>query len=269
MNEHFDFSQSAIIKPPDPNKHNDKKYTKIIIDSRDRNKDNYPTANDYVIELPEVLDDVICGEIFLMDIPFTSYLINDYNNNYTLDGEVLFLENGDYSKSSFVSVFEQSLNTNANNKVFTVTYDSIKDNFTIECNSPFNIRFDNYLAIIIGFEIHRDYNVNDNEILRSTYRSNWNPNKYIVLNIQYMSINHSANSNIHKSTAVVYKNEMGINTRSAHTTIKKYFNPIIPRLTKLHVKLYDYYGNPYDCQNHDHRIDIVLESRKHTFKYTY
>jgi hypothetical protein len=262
----MDFANSDVIKPPDPYKHKEIKIKRVVIDSRDRDITQYPKPNDYVVVLDELIDDVVTGEIVLMDIPFSSYVININNNFFEADNEILYIETGDYSKTTLVNVLQNALNTNTKGKTYTVTYNTNKDNYTITCNQEFTIKFVNYLSEMVGFVKDIEYTGTE---LVSIYRSNFNVNKYIVLKIDYMTINFSSNSNIHKSSAVVYKNELSLNTKSNISILKKWFNPIIPKLYKLRIQLYDYYGNLYDFQNQNHRIDILFENRKHTLKYTF
>jgi hypothetical protein len=265
----FDYDNSHIIKPPVTKPSDEMKYTRTIICSKDRDKSLYPRANNYVVNLETEIDEVVTGEIILMDIPFTSYLINYNNSKVLLNNKPLYIEEGDYDKAGIASALQDCLNANADSLTFTVAYVDTKDNFLITCasGSDFTLQIDSYLCQILGFEQDLEYTSSSFK-LKSTYRCNLDVNKYIILYIDYMTINVSSTNNIHKSTAVVYKNEMSINTRSTITQIKKWFNPIIPRLQKIRVRMTDEYGNPYDFQNQDHRIDILYESRKRSIKYT-
>lgn len=265
----FDYENSSIIKPPVEKPTDVMRVTRTIICSKDRDKNLYPRPDKYVIDLETEIDEVITGEIILMDIPFTSYLINSNNSKIILNDTPLYIEEGDYDKLGIATALEDCLNTNTESLTFTVAYISHKDNFRITCitSTDFALKMDNYLSKILGFEQDVVYN-STSFILNSVYRCNLDVNKYIIMYIDYMTINVSSTNNMHKSAAVVYKNEMTINTRASTIPIKKWFNPIIPRLQKVRIRMTDLYGNPYDFQNHDHRIDILYESRKRSIKYT-
>lgn len=82
----FNFSNSAIIKPPtteERNQHNDNTLIQqklIMIDSRDRNVDLYPKNNEFIIELDEPINDVSELELVSANMPINSYNINEHNN---------------------------------------------------------------------------------------------------------------------------------------------------------------------------------------------
>jgi len=82
----FDFSNSAVIKPPtkeERNLHNNDSLIEqklIMIDSRDRNIDLYPKNNDFIIELDEPINDVSELELVSANMPINSYNINEHNN---------------------------------------------------------------------------------------------------------------------------------------------------------------------------------------------
>jgi hypothetical protein len=261
----FDYSSSHIIKPPEVKKDKDIKYTRTVISSRDRDIDRYPNPNNYVVDLQTEIDEVVAGEILLLDVPFSSYLINSNNDTIIVNDENLKIPHGNYSKDEFAKVLENTFNTTSD--IYTIQYVKAQDNFEIVSNmSEYTVKATSYLAQIIGFKENKLYS-STNRLLRSEYRCRFDVNKYIILTVDYMTINNSIDSNVHKSTAIVYENELQINTKALTIPIKKYFNPIVPRLRHVRIKLTDYYGNPYDFQNHDHRIDIMYESRKHSIKY--
>ena len=267
----FDYGSSHIIKPPEVKKEREIKYTKIVIDSRDRDIQKYPNQNNYVVELQTEIDEVISGEILLLDVPFSSYLINKNNDTIVVKLESLKIVHGNYSKDEFAKILQDTFNTNSVGDIYAVNYVKAQDNYEIVLtnytSSEFFIIVKSYLAKIIGFKEDKVYTSSNGGFLLSEFRSRFDVNKYIILTVDYMSINNSIDSNVHKSTAIIYENELQINTKALTTPIKKYFNPIVPRMQHVRIRLTDYYGNPYDFQNYDHRIDIMYESRKHSMKY--
>ena len=82
----FDFSNSAIIKPPTKEERNEYNNDSLIeqklimIDSRDRNVNLYPKNNDFIIELDEPINDVSELELVSANMPINSYNINEHNN---------------------------------------------------------------------------------------------------------------------------------------------------------------------------------------------
>lgn len=262
--KNFNFEETAIIKPPfEQLKNVPLKYTRVVIDSRDRDVKSYPNPNNYVIELENEIEDVITGEIIIIQAPLSSYLINNNNNTFKVNGSVIVLEQGDYDATTLMN----ELNIRLSPLSITVSYSQIKNKYTFtSATTDFTISFSNYLSKILGFQ-KNEYTSNDN-VLVPEYRVDFNVDKYIVLSIREMSINVSSNNNINKSTVIVSRGDSFLNSKANLTPIKKYFNPLIARLTKIHIKFKDYYGNDYDFQNQDHRIEIMYESKKQLNRYS-
>jgi hypothetical protein len=260
----FDFHSTSIIKPPfEQLKNMPLRYTRVTIDSRDRNQVAYPNPNDYVVEFEEI-EDVISAEVVILQVPFSSYLIHSYNNSFEVDGTKINLEPSQYTKTSIVD----ELNSKLMPVNIVVSYQNEKDSYSFTGNSNFTFKFTNHLAKMLGFgEIQATYQ-SLNNVLQPLFRANFDVDKYIVMVIDTMSINVSSNSVLNKSTVLVSRGDSLLNTKSATTPIKKYFNPTIGRLYKLRVRFTDYYGNPYDFQNQDHRFDIVYESKRQLNRYS-
>lgn len=265
----FDFSTTAIIKPPFEEAKNAQvgnMYTRVVIDSRDRDLILYPNPNKYVINLETDVLEVTTGEVIIKDIPMSMYLINVYNNTFTVilsSGTRIdaVLPQGNYTPTTMRTTLETVMGPN-----FSVLYDSFADKFIVQSNvSEFTISFEENkdLSLILGFNV---VNTSVNKTIVAPFRVNFAVNKYIVMRIGQFTINNSSNPVLHKSTALISDTDVKI-LRSIQP-IKKYFNPPIARLVKLDISFTDYYGNPYDFQNQDHRLEVMLESRKNLTKYT-
>ena len=279
----FDFSTSMVIKPPFEQATNDQggpKYTRIVIDSRDRDTSIYPNSNNYVVDLETEVLEVTSGEVIIKDISMSMYTINSYNDTLLLsilgNDNVVKLPNGDYVASSFAPVLADALNASLpESHPFTVTHNVSKDTYTISCTSlsagDFSLDFENVqlkqsnIALILGFVPGTVYTSVDN-VLTAPFRTNFDADRYAVMRIDQFTVNNSATSTLHKSTALIGK----VDVLSLRTIIpiKKYFNPPIARMFKLAISFTDYYGNPYEFNNKDHRLEIMLESKRHHSKYT-
>lgn len=288
----FDFAKTAVIKPPFEdfkNREVKNKQTRFVIDSRDRDDSLFPEPNSYEIKLDEDIEDVTSAEIILADIPFSSYIVN--NNNNTLHVKIgttthaVSVEVGDYTPSELAAAFTLSLNSTITTGTFNVVYVSIKDNFTISSSVDFTLELSDStmskgsyanksIGKVLGFRPETVPSVvgaaepttMHTYFARATFRKDFNTNKYIILHIDQMNVNHSTNTVTNKSLALVQKQYTTLNLFSP-LMIKKNFNPPIGRLTKLKLLFKDYYGNLYDFQNQDHRIEIMFESNKHLRKY--
>ena len=275
-----DFYNNAVIEPPKEFMfyENNKKYTRIVIDSKDRDQNQYENPNDYTIVLDDDINDVVSAQLVSADVPFTSYMINEnFNKLYvTIGGNTytIILTIGDYTTSTLASHMESMLNALLAGN-FSVSYDSIKDNFRFRSKVVFSLVFQgvtNPLNSLLGFKQQTYTSTVSSEqdafvnVIQSPYRKNTDYNKYIYLVIEQFDLNKGNAKPINKSYAALTEQytQLSINDRPK---IVKYFSPSIPRLSKLKISFYDRYGNKYDFQNQDHRLEFIFTSFKQKSKY--
>lgn len=279
INQH-DFFNKAVIEPPKEFLYyeNNKKYTRIVIDSKDRVQSNYQNPNEYTITFDDDINDVVSAQLISADVPFASYLINDNFKNIfiTIDDTTtgITLTVGDYTPSSLASHIQAKFNEFSSNN-FSVSYDSVKDNFRFRSKVEFSLVFNNVsnpLNSLLGFKqqtysssvsVEEDAYVN---VIQSPYRKNFDYNKYIYLAIEQFDLNKGNAKPINKSYAALTEQytQLSINDKPK---IIKFFSPTIPRLSKLSITFYDRYGNKYDFQNQDHRLEFLFTSFKQKTKY--
>lgn len=279
INQH-DFLDKAVIQPPKEFLYyeNNKKYTRIVIDSKDRNQLQYENPNNYTIVFDDDINDVVSAQLISADVPFTTYIINDYFKTLyvTMSGTTtpITLTTGDYTATTLASHIQDKLNAYSESN-FSVAYDSVKDNFIFGSKVEFSLVFDgitNPLNSLLGFkkttyqssllsDMHPYHNV-----IQSPYRKNFDYNKYIYLVIDQFDLNKGNAKPINKSYAALTEQytQLSINDKPK---IVKYFSPTIPRLSKLNISFYDRYGNKYDFQNQDHRLEFLFTSFKQKSKY--
>jgi hypothetical protein len=292
----FDFSKTAVIKPPFQelqNKEITRKFTRFVIDSRDRNMDLYPSPSQYEIELDDDIEEVTSAEIVLVDMPFPSYLINEHNNlmRVTVANVVhnIRVDVGDYNETALANALSSSLNAVSTGALFEIVYNPIKDNYNIWSNVEVTLTFQaprqgvkpaQYLADTIGKVLGFSPKIYTSTsglgtsptngyayVIKAEYRKNFTDHRYVVLHMDQMNVNRSSNNVIMKSFALVHPRITNISYLSTMNRLTKTFNPPIARLYKLRLTFRDYYGNIYDFQNQDHRIEIMFESRKHIQRY--
>ena len=283
----FEYSNTTVIKPPfdqSLNKENNIKYTRVVIDSRDRTLAVFPNPSQYDITLEDDIDEVTAADIQVVDMPFSSYIININNNRlHVMVGGWLYdaiVETGNYTPVQLAVALNVAL-TSLGVGIFEVAYVPVKDAFQIYSSVSFMIfcKGSEYRNLTIGKVLGfgpKDYESATctpygssllTNVVECEFRCNLDEHKYIVLHVEQMSLNHSPNTVLHKSLALVSKQYSTLNYVTMNP-IRKTFNPPIARLAKIRITLKDYYGNLYDFQNHDHRIEILFESRKHISKYT-
>lgn len=275
-----DFINKAVIQPPKEFLYyeNNKKYTRIVIDSKDRNQLQYQNPNEYTIVFDDDINDVVSAQLISADVPFATYLINDnFKNIYiTISGTTteISLTPGDYTATSLASHIQDKLNAFSSNN-FSVAYDNVKDNYRFRSKVAFSLVFNdvaNPLNSLLGFKQTTYASSVSSEIdayvnvIQSPYRKNFDYNKYIYLVIDQFDLNKGNAKPINKSYAALTEQytQLSINDKPK---IVKYFSPTIPRLSKLSVSFYDRYGNKYDFQNQDHRLEFLFTSFKQKSKY--
>lgn len=288
-----DYYQSAVIRPPKDFKffEADTRHTRIIVDSRIRDKSLFPNPNNYEIPLEDDINDVREARLVSMEIPMPMYLINPHFNKLyfriaSID-YVATVPSGDYSAVELAAAIEAAMNELVPTVVvgdFKVTYNARLDNFEIRCESAFTLLFGetvssawiekpNALSMLLGFSAHKNYysevdaaDASFPNLVRSEYRRNFEYNNYLIMDIDQFDVLKSVDRDLNKSFAVIPKDYSLLNIADEASIIKT-FSPPIGRLAKLRIKFYDRFGNPYDFQNMDHRFELIVTSFKQRRKY--
>jgi hypothetical protein len=278
-----EFYKKSLINPPKDNAvpifGNDTTMTRIVVDSRVRNVDLYPNQNNYEIQFEDDVNDVKSAKLVYADIPMPQYMINSNFNkihfkistiNYTAT-----LPTGDYTPETLATAMTAAMNAIVA-ATFNVTYDIILDNFNFNANSVFEMIFINIknpLSYLLGFSHKSNYNsITDSatpsypNLVKSQYRRNFNYNNYLIMDIEQFDLLKSIDRDLNKTFAIIPTNYNKLNICDK-LDIVKHFSPPIGRLTKLRIKIYDRFGNPYDFQNMDHHFEIILTGFKQRRKY--
>ena len=86
------------------------------------------------------------------------------------------------------------------------------------------------------------------------------------MNIESFDVNKSNSNTLHRTTAILGEPYVRLSLADIPNVVKR-FSPTIPRLARIKVTFTDRFGNLYDFQNIDHRVDIVFTSFKQKRKY--
>lgn len=278
-----DFYRNAVIEPPKEYMfyENNKKYTRIVIDSKDRNASLFPSPNDYEIVLDDDINDVVSAQLVSADVPFSSYMINAYFNTlYIVISGVTYnvtLTTGDYTNPSDLAAHIQArINSTTSSTNFAVSYDTVKDNFKFRSKVVFTVAFAgkvNALNMLLGFAKSDYVSTIDSEavdayanVVQGPFRKDFAFNRYIYLAIEQFDLNKGNAKPINKSFAALTQQYTSL-SMSDRPKIIKYFSPTIPRFSKLRICFYDRFGNKYDFQNQDHRLEFLFTSFKQLGKY--
>lgn len=264
---------SAVIPPP-PTDYDEKRYTRVVIDSKDRDLTTYPSPTKYAIPLHDDIEDVVNAQLVSSDIPLSGYIVNAFHNtipfkigttNYTA-----ILDVGDYTASELAAEIQAKMNAAAGSSVFTVTHSTKTGKLIFTHSSTnfslmFNTTNANSMSRILGFLPNKTYNSASNTITAPA-KLNLNYFRYVVMSIDQFTNNHSVSSVLNKSFAIIFDSQSQINTNDPRNIIKT-FTPPISRLSRLIVSFEDRDGNPYDFNGVDHTFEIVFTSYKQKRKY--
>jgi len=274
-----DFYKKAVIKFPEDYVDEETKYTRVVVDSRVRDKTLFPNPNYYDVPFEDDINDVKTAKLIYIDIPMSLYLINaNFNTiyfNINSNSYMATIPNGNYTATELATIITSQMNATVSAAsvatTFTVSYIPRLDNFTFESDRlAFSLLFagkPRNLAILLGFsDMKTQYTSDTNREISSEFRKNFNYNNYIIMDIEQFDMLKSIDRDLNKSFAMIPNSSTNLNIID-ELNIIKHFSPSIPRLNKLRVRLYDRFGNPYDCQNMDHRFEIVFTSFKQKRKY--
>ncbi len=263
------FIEHSIIPPPSIKSKIKQKTDsfKVIIDSRDRDFSIYPNASKYTIQLNESINDVVSIQLSDYNIPFSKTLINDTNNtlNYSTNNGTnwyqIYLTNGNYTGTQLAAELTAKLVTNVN-YLTSITFSSITQKFTFTApNNNFVLRFinsindKNNLYSILGFSTI-DYT--SSPTIVSPNIVNLDKDSYIIMKLENAITNISNNDTINKSFAVIK------DTILSDELIKKDFNPPMNNFSKFIIEFNDYYGNLYQFNGKEHRLEFIIETLSKT-----
>jgi hypothetical protein len=275
INSHY--IKNAIIPPPEtPGEI--VKFTRIVIDSKDRDKNLYPFANKYEMKLANEVTDVMSAKLLSADVPLAMYMINDYFNtlNIVYNGTdyTVVLDNGNYTDTGLATMMTTRLNAIVGSNTFSVSFNTNTDNYTFAAAQAFSMTFGaskNSLDALLGFA-KQQYTSGATgsapyaNVIKSVYRKNFNYNNYAIMYIDQFDTYQSPSTQLDRSFAIIPAIYQQLNF-SDQPELKKTFSPPIPRFTRLFIRFYDRYGNLYDFQNMEHRFEILLQSNKQARRY--
>lgn len=261
-----------VIKPPIiQDVESNLLYTRIVVDSKERDTSLYSNPNSYYINLDDDIDDVLEVKLISADVQLNTYLINENNKTLkiTYNGTPLTIDLGlgDYTPTTLVNMLQSKLNAGSSGS-FIVTYDTIKDNFIFTGDNTFMFDFTGKktsLAQILGFG-YKQYSSNGSNIITSEFKKNFKIDKTSILYIDQFELNKGISNTMNKSFALIRENYSSLNISEDSKNIKR-FNPILKRLSRLHIQFFDRYGNPYDFQNAEHILELLFTSYKQKTQY--
>jgi hypothetical protein len=251
----------------------------LVIDSRDRNIDDYPNNYNYQIDFDYIYKDILSVELVSANIPKSQYLITSTNNT------IYFKDNGsaeltasipigNYTTTTLATALETAMNTVATN-TFTVSVDTTLTNkFTITIDvGTFELLFNggsetyglttrikyknNSIGPIIGFQQSDKSGANT---YTGDYQYDFNGPTYVLLNITdlenlYGIHNNSITNSFTKIPLDTNNSDTYKFYKSQNDYISKIeFSPPIAKLTQFNIKFLNYNGTFYDFGGLEHTL---------------
>jgi hypothetical protein len=278
------YYHNAVIKEPS-SAIKDARVIRLVVDSRERNMSIFPNPSNYEINLVENIQNVVHLSLITAEFPFDSYTIHKNNSiihlAYNDTVYAIELETGNYSETELATELTNALNTVVGSTDFKVEYIARKDNYTFRCKNPFGLVFrgeaernqynnsmdtayiSRTMGRLLGFGINNYMSKQLSSppdafgnAINSEFKKNFGVDDYIVLRIDAAEVNVSTAESLNRSFAVISKNK----TLSVfdEDSYHKKFKPPLGRLPKLKITLTDFYGNLYDFNNQDHKLEFVL-----------
>ena len=125
----------------------------LTVNSSDRNVDDWPESQDYLVNLNRPLYDVSELKLANAIIPFSGYTIDTYNNTFYYNGEPVTMDPKIYtSETALATDISAAVASDTSNTV-TVTYDSGTNTFEFDGGATeFDLVFSNNSpASVFGF----------------------------------------------------------------------------------------------------------------------
>jgi len=256
----------------------------LHIDSRDRNIENYPHSNKYVIQLEEEVEDVLSAEMMYASIPIPSYTVHNDNNEFEAtffnQTKRIAIDTGNYTPDQYASELADKLRDafdTPDASSFDVEYNARKDKIVIRCDDMFSLNFmtstlqSNWsFAKTSGFA-NKMYHSTRNDLgkfeVKAPFRLNLTNIDYALLNITGFHNYTSTNDALKKTFAVIpdVSSPQTVISESFH--IQKNFNPPMAKLSKISIEFKNRDGKMYDLQNYDHFFVLRLEVYRHSPRY--
>lgn len=277
------YYQNSIIKAPPPSLQ-PKRIIRIVVDSRERNITLFPNPNSYEVNILEDVQNVETLSLISADFPFDPYTVGTYSNMiYLAYNNTIYniaIPIGNYSPQDLASALQLGLNTTTSSSAFIVSYNTVKDNFTFRCLNPFGLVFrgktfttpynnstdtayaTNAMGKTLGFGINNYVSAVQTEndsyvnVINSEFKKDFVTKDYIVLKIDSFDLNKSTADSIQNSFAIITNTSESLPYGTEYAN--KQFKPFLGKLKKIKVSLVDFYNNPFDFQNKDHRFELLL-----------
>ena len=232
----------------------------IHLNTNGATKNNSSFNSDVLFNIPNLIKKqnyILYNTIRIIhcEIPFSFYIINEYNNLLALSTGNISITYGNYNANSFMTALSLLLPTN-----MTITLNSSNGKFTLNYNSSFSILPTSTIHKIMGFSKKTTYSSTSNKIILP-YPANFlgTNNVYIKSpNLILDNYNTSTKDYITLSNIPVNVPPFGIIQYLNQTGSKNLVKNI--QMNNLEIQITDDDNNLIDFNNLEWSITIEIES---------
>jgi len=251
----------------------------ILIDSRDRNTNDYPDTNNYQVDLNQDYKEILKVELISSNIPKTEYLINLSNNNLTFSVSSttydIQIPIGNYDINTLATALQNAMNAAGSGLSFTVSVISLTNKINISSTSNFELLFnggtelynqteraiykENSIGKILGFS---PTDLSGALTYTSDKQYNLHGPTYILLHISEFNNIDGLKSSVQDAFAKIpldtSHNEYKFFKNSNDYCVETVFSPPLAKLSQLNVRFLNYDGSFYDFGGLEHSFLIKL-----------
>lgn len=214
--------------------------------------------SDVIFNIPNIIKDdknILYSTISIVhcEIPYSFYIINEYNNLLSLSTGNIYIDYGNYNVNSIISYLKTKLPTNMN-----ISLNSSNGVLSLTYNQPFQIYDTTTIYKIFGLQ-NKNYTSINNAIIFD-YPCNFlgTKNLYIKSNILLDNFNTTTKDYITLSNIPVSVEPFSIILYNNYSNSKHIIKN--KNLDNIEIKIYDDNNNLIDMNSIDWSITIEIET---------
>lgn len=254
--------------------------TRIVVDSADRDRSTHPTPSSYVVHMPYDIFNVCSVRLVNAKMPTSpAYLVGQGAPQrvfVTLSSgqqATATLPYGDYANAADVAgALQTALNDAAGAAIFSVSVDTRLDRYVISSTAAFSIdasRMHPATAQVLGLRPNKNEaavydGANNAWVLAAPFRkcmdAPYRSSAVLRLNLPSAEVLVSASQTLNRAFAILAPGASDRDT--AGLPYEKRWVAPVGRLSRFHVEFVDVFGEPYDFQNQEHRLEFAVESTR-------
>lgn len=248
----------------------------LLVDSRDRDYAKYPSASQYVVNLPQTLNNVKSAVLISAEMPSTYYVFTAAKGTTSLlvtvnvTTNTVTIPDGNYTTTTMAAALKTALEAAFAGTTFTITFDpatykctiaiSPSNTLTVDCTTAVK-NTDWGLGYYLGFA--RGVATTGTATITGSLASNMNPELYYLIDIAELNAVDETAVGGRRGAFAKVPLQSGISQNSFYSTVLACFmcneqKPPKARLDKLSVSIRFRDGTLVDFNNAEHSMTVEL-----------